>query len=136
MSDIRAEIAASPEAQADIRDLYANVLGRGADAGGLAYFTQLLAGGASLAEVKLGLANSAEITSHVTSTYLSVTGHLPNPAEIAAYHSELASGATYSLLQGELRELAGGAAAQNISMVINGVPETIASPALCSYMEF
>jgi hypothetical protein len=126
LSAVRAEVAASPEAQADIDNLYTSVLGRVADSGGLAYFTQLLAGGASLADVKMGLANSAEITNDVTGTYVALTGQAPNPVELAAYHAELASGATYSLVQTELHQLTGGAPPQHISLILTGVPETIA----------
>ena len=126
LSTVRAYVASSAEAQADINNLYTSVLGRAADAGGQAYFTQLLAGGASLTDVRMGLANSAEITNNITSSYLSLTGNVPSAVEIAAYHGELASGATYSLLQTELHELVGGSPPQNTSLVLTGVPETIA----------
>ena len=65
----RPTIANSAEAQSDLTALYRTELGRTPDAGGLAYFTQVLASGGTLSGVQATIANSAEARSDLTALY-------------------------------------------------------------------
>jgi hypothetical protein len=59
-SDIRREVAGSPEAQAQLNRLYQEILGRGIDSAGIQTWTRKLADGDSLRDVRRNLERSDE----------------------------------------------------------------------------
>ncbi|NBN78676.1 DUF4214 domain-containing protein [Microvirga tunisiensis] len=86
------ELAAMQAAQntATIQALYQSLLGRQADAGGLAGWQQHLAGGGSIKDVASGIANSREAA--IRNLYLSVLGREPDSAGLAGWLDYLAKG--------------------------------------------
>ncbi|NBN64142.1 DUF4214 domain-containing protein [Pannonibacter tanglangensis] len=86
------ELAAMQAAQntATIQALYQSLLGRQADAGGLAGWQQHLAGGGSIKDVASGIANSREAA--IRNLYLSVLGREPDAAGLAGWLDYLAKG--------------------------------------------
>ena len=91
---MQATIANSAEAQSDLTALYRTELGRTLNAGGLAYFTQVLASGGTLSGVQATIANSAEAQSDLTALYRTELGRPLMPEELAYFTQVLASGGT------------------------------------------
>ncbi len=90
LSTIQGQIANSPEAAADINNLYQSTLGRPADVGGLAAFQAVLAQpGASLSTVQADLASSPEAAADVNSLYQNVLGRPADVGGEAAFQQVL-----------------------------------------------
>ena len=99
-------MANSPEATNDIETIYQQVLGRAADAGGLATWQQQLAQpGESLASVQSGLANSPESQSKVVSLLQVYEGHTPSTSDISAAQTQLAAGLSMADLNNQTLQL-------------------------------
>jgi hypothetical protein len=95
-------LAQSGEAQGDINQIYQQVLGRGADNGGLAAYEGALGGGWSLAGVRSDIAHSAEARSDLVRLFDGTVNRDPNAAELAGAETRLAQGAALSDLQNDL----------------------------------
>jgi hypothetical protein len=72
--------------------LYNNVLGRAPDPGGLAYWTNALATGTSLSDLRTAFANSGEAQGDLTAIYNQVLGRAPDQGGLAAWTGYLANG--------------------------------------------
>ena len=85
-------LVGSPEAAADLSNIYEAVLGRAPDPTGLADFEQYLASGGSLAGVEASVANSPEAAADLSNIYQAEPGRAPDPAGLADFEQYLASG--------------------------------------------
>lgn len=95
LDDLRAGIAASPEAGADLNTLYQQMLGRVGDAPGLANFTRAMGyGKLSLLDVRTQLAISSETGRTVAALFQGVLGRDPTQGEVAAVRTGLDAGGT------------------------------------------
>jgi len=78
-----------------VQGLYSNLLGRAADAAGLAGFTQVLAAGSARSTVINAILSSAEYQQRViTDLYQKLLGRAPDPAGLAGFATLLANGTT------------------------------------------
>jgi hypothetical protein len=77
-----------------LRGLYRDLLGRDADAAGLAYWADVLGAGAAPAQVAYGLAASPERAARrVTADYQQYLGRIPQAGEVSSWVNALQSGA-------------------------------------------
>ena len=86
-------VASQTQVEAFVQALYRDLLGRGADAGGLAFWTsELRSGRLSRDSAALGLTGSQEYGNVVTTReYQSVLGRNPDPVGLAGWSAAVAS---------------------------------------------
>ncbi|WP_454049448.1 DUF4214 domain-containing protein [Cellulomonas sp. Marseille-Q8402] len=85
------------DAQALVRQLYQDVLGRGADAGGLSTWSQVLVAGTSPAQLATTLVRSTEYAqATVTRDYQAVLGRAPDPYGMRDWTAAITSGSVRS----------------------------------------
>jgi uncharacterized protein DUF4214 len=119
--------AASPDtgqaAQQDLNSIYQQVLGRDADAGGLATYQDALASGWTLESVRSDIAHSAEAQSDLGRLFQGILSREPSAAELKGAADRLEQGASLQTLENDLSNSgsAGGfaviSAAGNDSMI-------------------
>lgn len=100
-------------ASAPVEQAFRDVLGRGADAGSIAWGRSLLLNGTSLASLRLMLATSAEGVGRLQAYYQNVLGRGVDAAGLAYWQNQLANGASVVNMRSALAASAEGQAALN-----------------------
>ncbi len=98
LAGLRAMIGGSGEATAVVNALYQAVLGRGADAGGVANAQAAIAGGAMLTQLVAGMAKSAEEGARLSAAYQAAAGQAPGAAGLATMEGQVESNTAAGLL--------------------------------------
>ena len=83
LAGLRASMASSAEAQADIKAVYQNVLGRAASGGEVTSAEAALTNGATLAQFYTSAAAAPELTANLTQVYTGGFGTAPSAAVLA-----------------------------------------------------
>ncbi len=112
-TQMRVDLATSPEAIGDIRAAYQNELGRPADAGGLAYFDGALGTSLSLSDIRITLSQSPEAQATLNRLYQDVLGRVPDASGLAYFTGSLAGGGSLSGIRATLAN--SGEAASDIT---------------------
>ena len=95
LASLRASMASSAEAQAAIRTVYQNVLGRAASSTEVSTAENALANGATLADLYSSAAVSPELTVDLTSVYEGAFGTAPSAAALTFLRQQISGGAAY-----------------------------------------
>src|SRR5581483_6540644 len=80
------------DAQAEIANLYQQVLGRQPDPAGLASFTAQLLAGVPLQTIRNGIATSNEVVQDLSKAYAAIYGNSLSSSQISEAETELKSG--------------------------------------------
>jgi len=95
----------SDQNQKSVNDLYKKVLGRNADASGLAHWTKQLESGKSISDIEAALKNSDEYRQkQVNDLYKDVLGREADVSGLGYYSSLLKNGISLSVIESRLKE--------------------------------
>ena len=95
LASLRASMASSAEAQADIKADYQTVLGRAASSAEISTAENALANGATLADLYSSATVSPELTADLTSVYEGAFGTAPSAAVVTFLRQQISGGAAY-----------------------------------------
>ncbi len=107
LANLRTSMASSAEAQADIRAVYQDVLGRAASSSEMSTAESALANGATLADLYGSAAASPELKANLAAAYTSAFGTAPSAAVVTYLQQQIVSGAGFMQLTTALASLAG-----------------------------
>ena len=96
LAGLRASMASSAEAQADIKAVYQNVLGRAASGGEVTSAEAALTNGATLAQFYTSAAAAPELAANLTAAYKGTFGTAPSASALSFLRQQIVSGATFS----------------------------------------
>jgi Pentapeptide repeats (8 copies)/Domain of unknown function (DUF4214) len=102
ISDLRQDIAQSPEARAALNGLYQQLLGREIDAGGSQTWTGYMVRGRNLADVRREIVQGAEVSTALNRVYQQVLGRQIDASGLAAWTNYMRRGNSLADVQREI----------------------------------
>ncbi|MBV9748527.1 MAG: DUF4214 domain-containing protein [Acetobacteraceae bacterium] len=130
LASLRASMADSAEAQADIKAIYQNVLGRAASSTEVTNAVTALTNGATLAQIVTSAEASPELAANLTRAYESAlhTATPPTASVLTFLREQIVSGDTFSNLTAALDSQAGSAGGTTVSSSNTPSGTTASSP--------